>query len=172
MSWHNPFSLGQKHLGMYHPISLVWWPHPPAWLLCWISTFQMLHLCHADLCEVTQMHMGVSPVFWEPQRVGRQRGGGVPQTCSALQCCPTSAAAVSIVALSLSLYKPVTVMKYCKNKSRPSNPCSGSLPGGPWFYGACLGEHGVAAAETTGPRGAAVENPIYSHGQSCAAPGN
>lgn len=86
MSWHNPFSLGQKHLGMHHPVSLVWWPHPPAWLPRWISTLQMLHLCHADLCGVMQMHVGVSPVFWGPWRVGRQRGGGGGYHKNALLC--------------------------------------------------------------------------------------
>ena len=87
----------------------------------------MLHLCHTASRRGHAHARGGVPSLLGTLRGGRAKGG-VAQMCSVLQRWPGSAAAVIIVAVSLSLYKAVTFVKYCKKKSRPGNTCSGSLP--------------------------------------------
>lgn len=120
-----------------------------------------MHSCRtASLRGHAQARGGVPSLLGTPRGGGGQRWG-VPQTCSALQCC------CGRYHGSLSLYRPVAVVKYCKNKSRPSKPCSGPRPGAPGISGACLGKRGVAAAGAK----LAAKSPIPGHGESCAAPG-
>lgn len=102
MSWQNPFCLGQKHLGINHSDSGVWWPPAP------LTSGPGQHFpAGASLSPSSPgghtRTEGVSPVCWAPRGVGD--GGGVPDTlCSVGQeqwkplgralawLCPSSAA--------------------------------------------------------------------------------